>query len=195
VRLRRGIHTTDTPPWARVSLAQTPWVVVRRAAAPEDSIAVGVRGAVRSQRWATTIPRFAATEVVTPESLRDARPVAAADRPALRTLTDLRSVLDGTGLMWGPAGSVGFELCTGACTVTATSDLDLVIRAGNMNRSVMHRLSALHGFLSNASSRVDCQVETPLGAVALAELATDPPQLLVRGLTGPRLIPTDHLVR
>lgn len=195
LRLNRGVHVTDAPPWARVSLAQTPWVVVRRALAPEDSIAVGVRGAARSQRWATTIPLSAATEVVTPESLRDVRPGAAAGRPALRALTGLRSALDQTGLIWGPVGSVGFELCTGVSTVTATSDLDLVIRAGDLNPSVIARLSALHGFLTNASSRVDCQVETPLGAVALGELATDPRQLLVRGFTGPRLVSTEHLVR
>lgn len=195
LRLNRGVHVTGAPPWARVSLAQAPWVVVRRALAPEDSIAVGVRGAARSQRWATTIPRSAAREVVTPESLCDVRLGAAAGRPALRALTDLRSVLDQTGLMWGPAGSVGFELCTGAATVTPISDLDLVIRADNLNPSVIQQLSTLHGFLSNASSRVDCQVETPFGAVALAELTTDPPQLLVRGFSGPRLVPTEHLVR
>jgi phosphoribosyl-dephospho-CoA transferase len=197
LRLHRGVdeHVADAPPWAGVSLAQTPWVVVRRAVAPEGSIAVGVRGSARSQRWATTIPRSAAAQVVTPESLRNVVPVAAADRPALRALIELRSALDQTGLMWGPAGGVGFELCTGARTVTATSDLDLVIRAGSLNRSVIDRLSALHGCLSSASARVDCQVETPFGAVALAELATDPPQLLVRGLTGPHLVPTEHLAR
>jgi len=195
LRLHRGVHVTEAPPWARISLAQTPWVVVRRAEAPEGSIAVGVRGPARSQRWATTIPRSAATQVVTPESLRDVGPAAPVDRPALRALTDLRSALDQTGLIWGPAGSVGFELCTGAATVTATSDLDLVIRAGNVNPSLIHRLSALHDFLSSASARVDCQVETPLGAVALAELATEPPQVLVRGFTGPRLVCTAHLVR
>ncbi|MGY4647405.1 malonate decarboxylase holo-ACP synthase [Mycobacterium sp. URHB0021] len=195
LRLHGGVHVTDAPPWARIALAQTPWVVVRRAVAPEGSIAVGVRGPARSQRWATTIHRCAATQVMTPESLCDVRPAAPADRPALRALTDLRSALDETGLMWGPAGSVGFELCTGAATVTATSDLDLVIRAGNVNPSVIHRLSVLHGLLSSACSRVDCQVETPLGAVALAELATEPPQLLVRDFTGPRLVSTAHLVR
>ena len=32
------------------------------------------------------------------------------------------------GDRWGPGGSVGFEIATGAATATATSDLDLILR-------------------------------------------------------------------
>jgi phosphoribosyl-dephospho-CoA transferase len=197
LRLRAGAvdGVAGAPPWALTALMQTPWVVVRRATAPHGLVAVGVRGRARSHRWATTVPRAGVAQLVTPESLRDVRPATVRDLPALRALAGLRTVLNRTGLGWGPAGSVGFELCTGACSVTTTSDLDLVIRAGEVNQSVMHRLSALHAWLSTAPARVDCQVETPFGAVVLAELAAHRPRLLVRDLTGPRLVPTEHLVR
>src|SRR5207244_2642648 len=39
------------PAWVRPALAKYPWVVARRAIAPEDRIAVGVRGQERQQRW------------------------------------------------------------------------------------------------------------------------------------------------
>src|SRR5580700_6211685 len=39
------------PTWVRKMLIDCPWVVVRRALAPGGHIAVGVRGADRSERW------------------------------------------------------------------------------------------------------------------------------------------------
>jgi hypothetical protein len=44
----------DAPFWAREALASCAWVVVRRAHATEGQIPVGVRGAVRHERWSSS---------------------------------------------------------------------------------------------------------------------------------------------
>jgi len=124
-------------------------------------------------------------EVVPPESL--ARMTSCRELPALRTLECVRPLLDGTGLVWGPTGSVGFELATGHATATRDSDLDLLVRAGDV-RSAFPRLAGLHFGLRCADGRVDCQVETSSGAVALAELVDGHPDVLMRTSNGPRLV-------
>ena len=49
-------------------------------------------------------------------------------------------------------------------------------------------LTAIHRDLAALPVRVDCQVETPLGAIALAELVSASDDVLVRTPDGPRLV-------
>jgi phosphoribosyl-dephospho-CoA transferase len=63
---RAGVLEPDAPPWANSALSVTPWVVVRRAAAPIGRIAVGVRGTSRSERYATVVNPDDVCEVVAP---------------------------------------------------------------------------------------------------------------------------------
>jgi phosphoribosyl-dephospho-CoA transferase len=51
------------------------------------------------------------------------------------------------------------------------------------------RLAALHRELRSLVVRVDCQVETSTGAVALAELVDEQSDIMVRTTDGPRLVP------
>src|SRR5258708_29675764 len=39
------------PPWVQMAMRRSPWVVVRRGNAAAGNVAVGGRGADRSQRW------------------------------------------------------------------------------------------------------------------------------------------------
>ncbi|WP_405930878.1 malonate decarboxylase holo-ACP synthase [Streptomyces sp. NBC_00827] len=184
--------TGTEPDWVSRSLAAAPWVVVRRAAAPPGLLAVGVRGAARHERHAAHIPQQAAARLVRPEDLRtgDGTGTGGAERTAaLKTLCEVRPVLEGTGCLWGPVGSVGFEKATGRPATTPTSDLDLVIRIGTLPTA--RWASGIHSRLSRFSARVDCQIETPAGAVALAELAAGPPRLVLRTSSGPRLLTHD----
>lgn len=88
---------------------------------------------------------------------------------------------------WGPIGSVGFELASGVPAVTLSSDLDVLIRpAGLPARAWMMRL---HVALQRLPARVDCQVETDDGALALHELVSGAREVLIRTPTAPRLIP------
>ena len=96
------------------------------------------------------------------------------------------ALLGEAGLPWGPTGSVGFELASGLRTVTARSDLDLLLRPTRL--PVRATLMRLHVALRGLPAREDCQIETDDGALALDELLSGASELLVRTPTGPRLI-------
>jgi phosphoribosyl-dephospho-CoA transferase len=169
LRLRRPVDPDGAPAWVARALADTPWVVVRRATATPGTIAVGVRGRTRADRFAFDLDPAAAAARVRPEDLAHRLPALA---PAL------------DGWVWGPTGSVGFELATGRQAVTPASDLDLLVRAATL--PPLDELRRLHQALPD---RADCLIETPGGAAALAELITGAPRILLRTETGPRLVP------
>ncbi|MEU8078827.1 malonate decarboxylase holo-ACP synthase [Catellatospora citrea] len=186
-----ALLTGDAPGWVGDALARVPWVVVRRATATAGRLAVGVRGTGRHQRHAAEAPPAAVTGVVAPERLRSPPRHGPATGPVCRTralaaLHDLGPALDARKLAWGPVGSVGFELATGQPATGPDSDLDIIVR--------VHELpdpdwaADLLGGLTDATARVDCLLETPAGAVALAELAGGPAQVVLRTAAGPRLV-------
>ena len=128
-------------------------------------------------------------EVVAPEDLAHILPRAGRELAAMRTLHTVRPVLDDTGLPWGPTGSVGFELATELPTATPVSDLDLLVRIPRGSSGVLTLLAALHREFRSLAVRVDCQIETLSGAVALAELVGGQSDVVVRTDAGPRLVP------
>lgn len=172
------------PGWARRALEVAPWVVVRRAVAPRGLVAVGVRGTARVERHPMVLDPAVVTRQVPPEDLT-AVPVDAARVAALRVLPAVRRLLAGTGWAWGPTGSVGFELATGRPAATEASDLDLLLRwpARVPVPAAARLLNRLHAL----PVRVDVQVETPCGGVALAEYAAGA-HLLARTPYGPELV-------
>lgn len=180
-----GLLPLDAPAWVRDVLQTTPWVVVRRDEALERLIPVGIRGTNRSQRYPWWVTPEWVRQTVTPEALRIVEPLARRHLPAMRTLAAVRAALRDMAVDWGPTGSVGYELATGVPTATPESDLDLVVRAPTDPAL----LSAVHHRLRGWDARVDCQVETRSGAIALAELVFDCDEVLARTPTGPRLIP------
>ena len=108
--------------------------------------------------------------------------------PALTVLDEVAAIFTAHGHdgRWGPVGSVGFELATAVPSTTPSSDLDLVLQADEaLTRSDAVRL---HTELSRLPVRMDVLVETPLGAVALADYAAAPAATLLRTAHGPRLV-------
>lgn len=174
----------DAPAWAVHAISGTPWVVVRRDRVPDGYLPVGVRGATRSERYGTLVAAADVLETAPPETLTD---VPGRDLPAMRTMRDLRPLLDDVGLAWGPTGSVGFELATGHPVATSTSDLDLLLRISDLRCALPALVSLDHAF-GSVECRVDCQVETPCGATALTELVDGRPEVMVRTAEGPRLV-------
>jgi phosphoribosyl-dephospho-CoA transferase len=150
-------------------------------------IAVGVRGRDRSHRYAWAVRRDDVSETVAPEDLTDVASRAGREVAALRALSLVRAPFNEAGLAWGPTGSVGFELATGVPTATPDSDLDLVIRAPSLP-TALDRLDALHRRLGRLAVRIDCQVETHSGAIALAELLSAANDVMVKTPHGPRLV-------
>ena len=173
------------PDWARDVLAAGQPVVVRRSPAPRGQVAVGVRGRSREQRYASWMPLAAISRRITPEQLtgNGAGPDALS---ALRALTWLAPQLDVLDLVWGVTGGVGYQLATGQPVVHANSDLDLLLRAPQpLERTVA---AELLGLLDRAPCRVDLQLETPAGAIALREWGGPAPQVLLKTHQGPRLV-------
>ena len=174
----------DAPAWAVAVLTAGQPVVVRRARVAAGLVAVGLRGATRDQRLAALMPIEAIAHRLAPEDLLARQ--ASEDLPVFRVLAELRPLLDALGHAWGVTGSAGFQLATGLPTAHPDSDLDLLLRAERpLPRSEARPLLQL---LEGRACRVDLQLETPLGGVALGEWAGGAARVLVKTGEGPRLV-------
>lgn len=179
--------------WVSEALATAPWAVIRRAR-PNDqaSLAIGIRGKERHQRWAAEVEITAVTERVTVNEARGL-PI---HRPQLKAFQAL-TVLDDQGfpMIWGPGGSVGFELVTGAETVRESSDVDLILYAPlPLEDAAIKAVDTAARAAAEASgTRIDILVETPSGGVVFPELARSvglipKPTVMLRTSTGPELV-------
>lgn len=176
----------DAPAWVVEVVSMGHPLVVRRAQVDEGLVAVGVRGRSRDQRFAAVLKLSDITRQVKPEQLVEAVDKVEPAWPALRALKQIRPVLDAVGLPWGIAGSAGFELATGIKVLHQDSDLDLILRA---DRFFSRELAAeLVEALEGASCRIDLQLQTPFGAVALREWAGSARQVLLKADDGARLV-------
>ncbi|WP_277759684.1 malonate decarboxylase holo-ACP synthase [Pseudomonas sp. A34-9] len=164
------------PQWAVESLAAGQPVVVRRALSEEGLIAVGVRGVLRQQRLAAFMAIDSITCRVSPEALCHVD--CERDLPVMQALQQLRPMLDDCGWVWGVSGSVGFELASGFTAMHAASDLDLILRTPQLiTRNQARKFVAL---FDQAVCRVDLQLQTPFGAVALREWASGSARVLLK---------------
>lgn len=173
----------DAPDWACEAVRQGDPVVVRRARCEVDQVAVGVRGRSRGHRYATVVRKSAVLRHVSPEQLSLA---TAAVWPALQALCLLEPVLNATSLVWGVGGSAGFELATGIRALHQDSDLDLILRTPEPldRQQAAQLLQQLHTPLC----RVDAQLQTPCGGVALGEWASAARRVLLKANEGARLV-------
>lgn len=166
----------DAPQWAVESLGVGQPVVVRRATSADGFVAVGVRGVLREQRLAAFMAVDSIACRVSPEALCHVD--SDRDVPALRALEQLRPMLDECGWVWGVSGSAGFELASGFTAVHGGSDLDLILRTPHLlARDQARKLVA---FFDQAACRVDMQLQTPFGAVALREWAGPSARVLLK---------------
>ena len=176
------------PSWARRTLLGCPWVVVRRAQAALGLIAVGVRGANRSERWAAFCEKSLVSKIVRPEELVfcNRTPKDVQRTPALGALQEVRERWVDLTLPWGPAGSVGFELASGRKVTTEASDLDLVIRA--RERIAVEEARFLLDRTIGLEAKVDVRVETPACGFSLEEyVLASSAKILLRYPDGVRL--------
>jgi len=166
----------DAPAWVIESLSAGQPVVVRRALSVVGQVAVGVRGPLREQRYATAMSVDAIQRRVKPEDLCHVS--IDRDLPVLRALTQLRAMLDISGWVWGISGSAGFELASGVEALHEHSDLDLILRTPQpMSREQAQELVKI---FDTAACRVDMQLQTPHGAIALREWAGPSQRILLK---------------
>jgi phosphoribosyl-dephospho-CoA transferase len=181
------------PEWAHDSLCAWPLVVVRRAKAPDGLVPVGIRGKQRSQRVAALLPLCAVEECISPEDLAARNPWLDCQRADRRQgarlqFQALRQVAEAAGresLTWGPTGSAGFELATGAHVIREGSDLDILVRfTSRTDRPALRRFRAA---LVDAPVQVDILLEAGGRAAALDEYLRSPDRVLIKTPDGPEL--------
>ncbi|PXX50975.1 malonate decarboxylase holo-ACP synthase [Aquitalea magnusonii] len=164
-------------------------VVVRRAAARPGLIAVGVRGPLRTQRSALWASSQQLCRVLSPEQVAAQQGwrqhPRLAELPALQALQQAHAALQDCGLVWGITGSAGFELATGQATLSSNSDLDLLLRCPQP--PARSRMQTLAATLAGLPCRVDVQLQTPTGGVALEEWLRGG-RVLVKTASGPLLL-------
>ncbi|MBD1379431.1 malonate decarboxylase holo-ACP synthase [Metabacillus arenae] len=177
---------TPFPEWVEKSIAAAPFVVVRRAQAGAGKVAVGVRGTQRNERFAAFLTVDRIVRRITPEQLAVERKWVKQQKNIFQCLDQINELMNNYSLVWGPAGSVGFELASDKETTTKTSDIDIVIRFTNLLTKKL--ASELEAELNKITICVDVQVETEYGAFSLNEYAAsgDKP-ILVRTMNGPLL--------
>ncbi|EXF93280.1 phosphoribosyl-dephospho-CoA transferase [Pseudomonas fluorescens HK44] len=174
----------DAPTWVVEAISQGQPVVVRRALSAKNQIAVGVRGPLRGQRYATWTAVEAIQRRVRPEDLCHVE--GDRDLPALQALEQLRPMLDACGWVWGVSGSAGFELASGVTALHERSDLDLILRTPHpMDRAQAQQLLKR---LDAVGCPVDMQLQSPLGAVALREWASPARRVLFKNAHEARLV-------
>ncbi|PMY78889.1 malonate decarboxylase holo-ACP synthase, partial [Pseudomonas sp. FW306-2-2C-D06B] len=83
-------------------------------------------------------------------------------------------------------GGVGYQIATGVEVVHADSDLDLLLRTPQPLARAQAR--ELQDILDCAPCRIDVQLETPAGAIALREWAGFARRVLLKSPHGPRLV-------
>lgn len=179
------------PGWVTVSLTNAPYVVVRRARAPEGFVAVGVRGSKRNERFAAFLPIEHIGEQITPEQLADERGWHERSKEIFHRLEQVSDLLKKYPYPWGPTGSVGFELASGKETVTKNSDIDIVIRSpAGLTIEIAKEMKQE---LERIPVRLDVQVETVDGAFLLSEyIMSEGKAILFRTMDGP-LLKTFHI--
>ena len=166
----------DAPMWVIEAQRLGQPVVVRRALCAPGQVAVGVRGPLREQRFATVMSLDSIERRVKPEEL--CHVALDRDLPALRALAQLQAMLDASGWAWGVSGSAGFELASGVEALHERSDLDLILRTPQpLSREQARELVKI---FDTAACQVDMQLQTPLGAVALREWAGPARRVLLK---------------
>lgn len=177
-------------PWIDKAVKRAPFVVVRRSPIINDIVPVGIRGENRSQRVAASILYSNIIEIITPEQLvegklwRNNKHIS--NTKMLKALEDLDTIFKSYNIVWGPTGSVGFELTSGVETITASSDLDIVARTPkflpiNIAKDIIKTIFKI-------PVKIDIQLETSKGSIALAEYARGDGKVLLRTFNGPKLV-------
>ena len=168
-------------------------VVVRRAHSlnnhSQEFVPVGVRGRCKAERCAAFVPSTCITKSISPFGLVQTKPwmnhPLRDKHPVLKTLIYLLPLLGSLRRPWGVTGSCGYELATGTSQLGPASDLDLVIDGTQFwsREEAAQWLSQI----TQISCRLDIQLETPTGAIALNEWTAGRHQVMVKSNQGPFL--------
>ncbi|UGB33051.1 malonate decarboxylase holo-ACP synthase [Metabacillus sp. B2-18] len=187
------VSFTEIPEWVENAIASAPFVVVRRAQAGEGLVAVGVRGQQRNERFASFLPVERIIRRISPEQLSREREWVGKSKDIFKHLELINRIMNKYSLVWGPTGSVGFELASKKDATTESSDIDIVIR---LKKELTKELanSILTELNNEVKIRVDVQVDMKEGGFSLTEYATNGEKpILIRTINGPKLMKIECL--
>lgn len=183
-----GITVADlaspVPDWVKEVVQRGDPVVMRRAVTHRGMIPVGIRGVERYQRYKLEMPSQQIKQIMKPEQLCQ---VELEHFPHLaKQLQRVQQTMKMLPWIWGYTGSVGFELATGIQTVTENSDIDLLIRTeGFLTKDEAKQLLYQ---LEQTELKLDVQLQTPKGGVALKEWARTTGKVLLKRNDGAVLV-------
>lgn len=182
--------TDPLPDWVTTCWNPQQPLVVRRAIAAHGLTAVGIRGPQRHQRCAAWLHLSRIHQRLTPQQIAQAQAWQHhPDRhqlPPLIALLQLAPLLNQLQLQWGITGATGFELACQTRAIRSSSDLDLTIRCPDPVSPA--EAQSWLAQLQQPDCRIDIQLETPYGGVALAEWARAGRQSLLKTAQGPLLV-------
>ncbi|MDS0525831.1 malonate decarboxylase holo-ACP synthase [Clostridium sp. SHJSY1] len=176
--------------WIDKAVKRAPLVVVRRAPLINDMVPVGIRGDNRSQRLAAAVSYSNIIEVITPEQLVEGKlwrfNKHISGTEMLKTLESVDNIFKSYNIIWGPTGSVGFELASGIETITNASDLDIIVRTPEILPICIAK--DITKELLEMPMKIDVQLETSKGSISLVEYARGNGNVLLRTINGPKLV-------
>ena len=181
--------------WAINALVAAPYVVTRRANNDNYFIPVGVRGKQRGERLATWLAVASVREIITPEQLITIDNWNITDRnllgKQLESLQQLTVLLNQFHYVWGPVGSVAFELATGIKSTNENSDLDIIIRI-NEPINKQKAIELLNEMERTSTCVLDIQINSQRGGFSLKEYCYSP-NVLVKTNSGPFLLKSSQV--
>ncbi len=159
----------SAPKWYHSHKPTLP-VVVRRAP-HRILVPVGVRGTQRSERLAAWAHRSKIKKCISPRQIVQS-PQAKyywqnSELPPMQCLSEVEAICEHFSIEWGVTGSLGYELVSGIRCARKESDIDISIYLEHPVDD--NSLMQFSNHLDQLSCRVDTQIETPYGAVALKE--------------------------
>lgn len=165
------------------------WAVVRRAPHRKGWVPVGLRGAMRHQRFGTWILKSDICDVKTPwqwevDTLKSSFSHHVRGHILAETFLNLVDVFD--KYQWGLAGSFGYSYFTQENAIHDLSDLDVLLDAPTYIAPDSFNDIVL--WCEQQPCFIDIQMITPLGGVSLKEwVQHTTPQILVKTNEGPKL--------
>lgn len=175
----------NPPIWIKNAPAAQNFAVVRRMPIMNKTIPIGLRGETREERYGAFIHESNIIQVISPTSLVN-RIDKQNDQSYFSTLNTIREEFEKYKLIWGPTGSIGFEIATSIGVTTPNSDIDICLYLDQINSELLVKVG---NFLEGLNRRIDVQVEIPfVGAFLLNDyLKYEKTGFIVRTKFGPQL--------
>ncbi len=173
------------PDWVKDAPASQNFGVVRRMPITNKTVPIGLRGDTREKRFGAFIQESNIIELITPDSLVG-RIDQFDDRLYFSALNTIKEEFEKDKLIWGPTGSVGFEIATSIPVTTTNSDIDICLYLEQIDTELLEKIG---GFLESLDRRIDVQVEIPfIGAFILNDyLKNRDAGFIVKTKFGPHL--------